>query len=161
MPSLGEETAIRTVPDRRKQPTPFISKYTFTRGQRKTLRREEDKKNYFFVDLYSTRLLITLLALLSLNLSDSYFTLTLIEENIATEINPIMAFFLGYGNTPFILAKFLITSIPLIILCLCKNSPVTKVLIVSVIVFYFLIIVYELNLMYQFFPPLDKLHYVF
>jgi hypothetical protein len=24
-----------------------------------------------------------------------------------------------------------------------------------------LIIVYELNLMYQFFPPLDKLHYVF
>jgi hypothetical protein len=72
-----------------------------------------------------------------------------------------MAFFLGYGNTPFILAKFLITSVPLIILCLCKNSPVTRVLIIFVILFYSLIIIYELNLMYQFFPSLDKLHYVF
>ncbi len=161
MPSSGEETIRRIVPDRRKRPTPFISKYTFTGGQRKTIRREEDKKKYFFVDLYSTRLLITLLVLLSLNISDSYFTLTLIEENIAAEINPIMAFFLGYGNTPFILAKFLITSVPLIILCLCKNSPVTRVLIVSVILFYFLIIAYELNLMYQFSPPLNRLNYVF
>lgn len=161
MPSLGKETARRTVTDRRKQPTPFISKYTFTGGQRKTIRREKDKKNYFFVDLYSTRLLITLLILLSLNISDSYFTLTLIEKNIAAEINPVMAFFLGYGHTPFSLAKFLITYVPLIILCLCKNSPVARVLIVFVILFYFLIIVYELNLMYQFSPLFNKLHYVF
>jgi hypothetical protein len=161
MPSLGEETAIRTVSDRRKRPTPFISRYSFTGGQRKIIRRGEDKKKYIFVDLYSTRLFATLLFLLILNVSDSYFTLALVRENIAVEINPLMAFFLGYGSTPFISAKFLIPAVPVFILCICKNRPMTKILLPLAIFFYLLIILYELNLMYQVLPPFDKLNYVF
>jgi len=156
----GEETARRIVPDRRKRPTPFINRYSFIGGQRKTVRRKEDNNKYVFVDLYSTRLFITLLILSTLSLSDSYFTLTLIKEDIAVEINPVMSFFLRYGNTPFIFSKFLITSIPLFILCICKNCSITRVLVISTVICYLLIILYELNLMYQIFPFL-KLNVVF
>jgi len=162
MQSSVEETVRRVLSDRRKRPTPLMSRYSFLSGRRKTIRRERDKEKHIFVDLYySNRLLITILVFLTLNLIDSYFTLTLIEENIAAEINPIMNFFLGYGITPFIVAKFFITSVPLIILCLCKNCSLTKILLVFALLFYLLIIFHELNLMYQFLPVFEKSHYVF
>ncbi len=155
------ETTRRSTPDRRKSPTFFISRYSFIGGRRKTIRREEDKKKYVFVDLYSTRLFIVLLMLSALSIVDSYFTLALIQGNLAVEINPVMAFFLDYGDTPFVLSKFLLTTIPLFVLCICKNRPITRVLVVFTVVCYLFIIMHELNLMYHIFPFPQKMSYVF
>ncbi len=161
MQNATGETRNRRIPDRRKRPTPFISKYSFAGGRRKTIRREEDKKKYVFVDLYSTRLFIILLVLSTLSIADSYFTLALIKGNLAIEINPIMAFFLEQGSAPFVFTKFVFTTIPLFILCICKNRPATRVLVVSTVVIYLFVIMHELNIMYHIFPFSQRVSYVF
>jgi hypothetical protein len=161
MQNTTGETSSRIIPDRRKRPTPFISRYSFIGARRKTIRREQDKKRYVFVDRYSTRLFLILMILSTLSIVDSYFTLTLIKGNLAVEINPIMAFFLDQGNTPFVLFKFLFTTIPLFVLCICKNRPITKVLVICIVSFYLLIIIHELNLMYHIFSVPHKVSYVF
>jgi hypothetical protein len=161
MLNSADETKRRKIPDRRKSPTPFISRYSFLGGRRKNVRREEDKQKFAFVDLYSTRLFIILLVLSALSIADSYFTLTLIKENLAVEINPIMAFFLERGSTPFVLFKYLITTLPLFILCICKNRLITRVLVVFIVFIYLFIIMHELNLMYHIFPLSQTVSYVF
>jgi len=161
MENSAGKTENRIISDRRKRPTPFISRYSFHGGRRKIIRRKEDKKRYVFVDLYSTRLLIILLVLSALSIIDTYFTLSLIRVNLAAEINPIMSFFLGYGSTPFILSKFLFTTIPLFVLCICKNRPITRVLVVLTVCLYLVVIMHELNIMYHFFPLPQKVSYLF
>ena len=56
----------RSITDRRKRPTPSLSRYTFFGGRRKIIRRQENKRKHNFVDLYSPSLLITLLVVLIL-----------------------------------------------------------------------------------------------
>jgi hypothetical protein len=161
MQNTAGETAKRRIPDRRKRPTPFISRYSFIGGRRKTIRREADEKNYVFVDLYSNRLFIILMILSTFSIADSYFTLTLIKGNLAVEINPIMAFFLEQGSTPFVLSKFLFTTIPLFVLCVCKNRPIARVLVICTVCLYLFIIMHELNLMYHLFSVPQRISYVF
>lgn len=132
--------------DRRKCPTPIISKYTFYGGRRKCIRRENEKKVFIYVDLYSTRLLIAIMAILFLNFLDAYLTLELIRNGHAVEANPIMAFILEYGTTPFTVIKFVITAACLIILCLFKNVKVTRMCLPVAIKMYLLVVAYEFYL---------------
>jgi len=150
--SPAEKTDIRIVPDRRKRPTPFICRFTFSGGRRKTVRRESDKKKHILVDSYSTYLLITILFLLILNLFDSYFTLTLISGDIAVEANPIMALYLEFDDVSFVALKFLITAVSLFGFCLCRNFSISKVFLAAAIVIYLFIVLYELNIVYKFSP---------
>lgn len=136
----------RSLSDRRKRPTPVISKYTFIGGRRKTIRREADKRKYTFVDLFSTRLLIILLCILLFSHIDAYLTLTLIEKGSVVESNPLMAFFLDHSTSSFILTKFFITAVSLILLCLFKNLYITKIGLPFLIITYLSLIIYELYL---------------
>jgi hypothetical protein len=136
----------RIVSDRRKCPTPIISRYTFIGGRRKIIRREEDKRRYLFVDLYSTRLLIAVLSLLFLSCLDAYLTLTLIEKGSVVEANPVMAYFLNHGILPFTIIKFTITAVSLIILCVFKNVYITRISLPFAIKIYVIIIAYEFYL---------------
>ncbi len=146
MNNTDEEKDKRILSDRRACPTPIISRYTFFGGQRKAIRREEDKKKYLFVDLYSTRLLIVVISLLILSCLDAYLTLTLIEKGRVVEANPLMAFFLDYGILPFTIIKFVITALSLTILCLLKNVYTTRICLPIAIKIYLLVIAYELYL---------------
>lgn len=147
-----EKSDKRIVPDRRKHPTCFVSRYTFIGGRRKIIRRELDRQRYVFVDWYSPQLLITLLCLLILSLLDAYFTLTLIREHGVAEANPIMAFYLECSDISFITGKFLFTAVSIFIFCLYSNFFITKVSLASSLVIYLVVILYELNIMYKFFP---------
>jgi len=151
---IAEKPDRRIVPDRRKQPPFFASRHAFIVGRRKIIRRELDKKKYIFVDWYSPQLLITLLFLLILSLLDAYFTLTLIKEHGVAEANPIMAFYLECGDISFITGKFLFSTASIFIFCLYNNFFVTKVSLASSIIIYLVVILYELNIMYKFFPQL-------
>jgi len=136
----------RHILDRRKCPTPIISKYTFHGGRRKNVRRGEEKKQFIYVDLYSTRLLIAVMSLLVLSCLDAYLTLELIGKGHVVEANPIMAFFLDYGTTPFTVVKFVTTAFCLIILCLFKNVKITRICLPFAIKMYILVICYEIYL---------------
>lgn len=132
--------------DRRRCPTPIISRYTLYGGQRKTARRAEDKIEHIFVDLYSSRLLAIVMSLLVLSCLDAYLTLSLIGTGRVIEANPVMAFFLDYGFVPFTLIKFIITSTCIIILCVLKNVKITRICLPCAINVYVFVVVYELYL---------------
>jgi hypothetical protein len=153
MQKILEESERRHLSDRRKSPTPFISRYTFIGGRRKTIRRCSDRKKYIFVDIYSPQLLLMLLLLLILNISDCYLTLILITENVAVEVNPIMSFYLKLGNISFLSAKLFFTIVPLFTFCICKNFSITKASLITAIIIYLSLIMYELNLIFKFLPP--------
>ena len=140
------DNSMRLFSDRRKSPTSLFSRFTLWGGQRKTIRRESDKKRHLFVDLYSTRLLVAVLSLLCLSCLDAFLTLSLIERGSVVEANPIMAYFLDYGILPFTIGKFCITATALIVLVLCKNLKITRYSLPFAINVYILIIVYELYL---------------
>ena len=144
--SSTEEKNGRLLSDRRKCPTPLFSRYTFFGGRRKCVRREKEKKVCIYVDLYSTRLLILLISLLLLSCVDAYLTLELIGKGHVVEANPIMAFFLDYGETPFTVVKFVITAFCLIILCLFKNVKVARICLPFAVKMYILVVAYEFYL---------------
>ena len=129
--------------DRRKTPTPIISRYTLYGGRRKIIQRDYDKGKHLFVDLYSTRLFIAVLALLLLSVFDAYMTLTLINKGSVFEANPFMAYFLDYGIFHFTVAKLIMTISSICILCLFKNVRLTRIGLPVAINIYILIVVYE------------------
>jgi hypothetical protein len=147
-----ENSEQRLSSDRRRCPTPLISTYSFRGGQRRAVRRELDRGKHILVDSYSPRLFITLLSLLILSLSDAYLTCILIKEYGYTEVNPVMAFYLESGEMLFIIEKFLFTSLSIFIFCLFNNFTITKISLASSITIYLIVIVYELNIMFKFFP---------
>ena len=146
-----ERANRRIEPDRRKQPTPFISRYRFIGGRRRTIRREADKGKYAIVEWYSPQLLTALLFLLILSSLDAYFTLTVIKYHGLTEINPVMALYLASGETLFIIGKFLITTVSIFIFCLCSSFFITKLSLASSIIIYLAVVSYELNIIHKFF----------
>jgi len=143
-----KDNSSRELKDRRNRPTPLFSKYTFIGGQRKSVRRGEDKKRHLFVDLYSTRLLIAIIALLVLSCLDAYLTLVLIGKGKVIEANPVMAYFLDLGILPFTTIKFVITAFSLTILCLFKNVRATRISLPFALKIYLAIIAYEAYLIF-------------
>jgi len=139
-------TDRRILSDRRKRPTPIISRYTFFGGRRKTVRRETDKRRYLFVDLYSPLLLTGILALLLFCYADTYLTLTLIRHGIAAEANPFMALHLENGILSFILNKFFITAISITIICLFKNVYIARIALPFSLIVYLSVVAYEFYL---------------
>lgn len=136
----------RTLSDRRICPTPIISRYTFSNGRRKTIRRKSEKRSNIYVDVYSTRLVIAVLSLLLLSCLDAFLTLTLIDKGLAYEANPFMAFFLDISVFHFSSVKFFITATALIALCLFKNVKITRIGLPVAIKIYIAVIIYEIYL---------------
>ncbi len=155
------ESEKRFCYDRRRAPTPAISRYTFFGGRRKTARREYDESRYMFVDQYGTWLFAALMMLLILSLLDACLTVLLIDKGKVREINPIMAFYMEHGILTFTITKFLMTAMFLAIFCLFKNFNVrsfclvkrayrnvyiTRISLPLVIKLYLLVVIYEIYL---------------
>jgi len=143
-----KNTEKRFISDRRRRATPVISKYTFFGGQRHKSRREPDKTKYVFVDLYSPLLLIMLLSILLLNYVDAYLTLTLINKGIVVEANPLMALHLESGTIHFILNKFLITTLSIIVFCLFKNIGIARMGVSFSVMMYLSVVLYQFYLIF-------------
>jgi Domain of unknown function (DUF5658) len=95
-------------------------KYLIFGGRRMSARRDADKNYYIFVDRYRPWLLMLIVLLIILSLADAFFTLYLIDHG-ATEINPIMAYFLSLGPWPFIFSKYFLTCSGIICLLVAHN----------------------------------------
>jgi hypothetical protein len=105
--------------DRRSRRRPPL-KYLIFGGKRMSARRNADKNYFIFVDRYSPWLLMLIVLLIMLSLADAFFTLYLIDHG-ATEINPIMAYFLSMGPLPFIFSKYFLTCSGIICLLVAHN----------------------------------------
>lgn len=140
--------------DRRVKPTPLLSRYTITRGRRRSVRRTSDKRRHIFVDMYDTRLFIAIFALLIMNVLDGFLTLLLINENLVVEANPFMAFCLDYGHVPFFWVKYLLMAFSLLVFCIFKGFRFSNISLGFGILIYASVLIYELRIVYAHYPSL-------
>lgn len=128
-------------------------KYLFFNGRREGIRREEDRGRVFFFDRYNPKLFAVITAILMLSVLDALLTLILLEKG-SSELNPVMAYFLKHGLLTFIVVKYFLTSIGVIILLIFKNIFLTRAkiythsLFSAVIIAFATVIAWELFLIF-------------
>ena len=140
----------RSGKDRRTKSSFNIRSFLFG-GKRENIRRQEDTKRIFYVDHYSPWLFIIIVSILILCVVDAFLTLFLLNHG-AYETNPVMAFFLKFGPSTFFISKYLLTTIPVIILLIFRNTVVRVIklsarsVLYVIVVFYLAVVGWELYL---------------
>lgn len=104
----------RSSQDRRHNQTPFF-KFTLVESRRKSLRRADDRKRITLLDQYHTSLLVFILIVLGLSLLDAVFTLVLLDKG-AVELNSVMRYYINHGPGTFVLVKYGLTALSLMIM---------------------------------------------
>lgn len=132
-------------PDRRRQPTPRLSRYSLLGGRRRGVRRGDEREGSF-VDLYGPGVWLAICAIALLNAADSFFTLVHLQ-NGGIELNPVAAALLGAGRLGFVVLKSILIALPLLVLCLHKNFLLARLGLWVGAVTYTLLVVYHLALL--------------
>ena len=125
-------------------------KYLFINGRRERARRKEDWEKAFFFDRYNQKLFAAITAILMLSVFDALLTLVLIE-NGSSELNPVMDYFLAYGPLTFFIAKYVLTSVGVIILLIFKNVFLSRVKIYTYTLFPCIILVFSMIIAWELF----------
>ena len=86
---------MRNHSDRRKKPTPMLSRYTFFPVGEVSFRSREDRLRGGYVDRYGHRLFTVLIGIVVLNIFDALFTHMILDCG-GTELNPVA----GLGHHP-------------------------------------------------------------
>lgn len=131
--------------NRRRKPTPILSRYTFS-GRRTGLRRKEDQERGGYVDRYNSTLLILVLAIIGLNVLDSLFT-TMILDFGGWEVNPIVRSAIEAYGDHFWIWKFFLVSANVILLCLHSKFRHVPKIILTICGIYLGVVAYQVMLM--------------
>ena len=107
----------RRRPDRRKNPSRAISRYTFV-GRRRAPRRTDDGSHNYYVDRPRPEAWWNILLLLALSITDAFLSLRLFADGSSRELNPVLLITLGYGNVVFISFKLMLTLVGILVLLL-------------------------------------------
>ena len=118
--------------DRRQSQIPFYKLFLF-KGKRRALRRTEDCNRVTVFDQYHPSLMITVLIVLALSLLDAALTLMLLDRG-AVELNPVMRYFLTFGPGNFIMAKYVLTALALVVMVVLNTISSTRYPIVSFVI---------------------------
>ena len=94
-------------------------------GKRKSVRRLGDRGRIFFVDWYSPKLFIAILAGIFLSIIDGILTLLLMSRG-AYEVNPIMAYALSVSPSAFVASKYVLTSLAALIVLMLRDVVVVR-----------------------------------
>jgi hypothetical protein len=123
-------------------------------GTREIIRRRADRNTIFIADRYSQSVFAAILLIIFFSVLDALLTLYLMGHD-ATELNPIMAYYLDVGPYAFLIVKYLLTSGAVVILLLCQNAFLRIMRIHAYSLFYVIIaafmivVVWELFLIFQ------------
>jgi hypothetical protein len=134
----------RRLKDRRKQPTPALSRYTL-QGRRGACRREGDCERGGYVDRYSSGLLFLLVLAVGLSVLDAWFTMMILDEG-GWEMNPIVRSAIQLYGDRFWIWKFAIISVTLILLCLHIKFRFVKPVILGICAINIIVILYQIFL---------------
>lgn len=104
----------RSGQDRRHNTTPFYNLFS-RKGKRLTLRRTEDSKRVTIFDQYHPTSLLYVLTVLILSLLDAALTLALLSKG-AVELNPVMRQYIDLGPWLFVMVKYGITALALMLI---------------------------------------------
>ncbi len=131
----------RSGKDRRKRPTPMISRYLFV-GRRRSNRRRCDREKGYYVDRPRQGLVSLALLIIFSGVLDAYFTYELFGQG-AVEANPIINFCLDMGWGYCLAIKFVLTSLALLILVVHQNFFKMERLMGSICFYYALLVLYQ------------------
>ena len=131
--------------DRRKQPTPGLSRYTFL-GRRKMMRRKADWQKGGYVDRYSSILFFFLISIVGLNVLDAFLTLLILDLK-GWEANPVVNSVITLYGIKFWIWKFFIVSVSLVLLCLHSRFRLVREIIVAIGCLYIMVVVYQIFLL--------------
>lgn len=146
----GATVERRSDPDRRRNHVKAFAAQ-FVRPRRGNKSRRETDTHEFYVDFHEPRLLVVVLATLSLCIVDVYATLILLQKG-GSELNPIMRELIETDVWLFFVFKYVITAGGLFILLSYKNFRLYKNFsglhtLYSVLVVYILLVIYEIRLL--------------
>ena len=127
--------------DRRKKPTPVLSRYTLI-GRRRGFRRDgEDKFSY--VDIYDSKAVLLVVCILVLSILDGLFTLLYLGKG-GKELNILVDWLIAVGTQEFFIVKAGLTGLSLIFLILHKNFPLVSKALLLIFYFYLGLLIYHL-----------------
>ena len=141
----------RETNDRRKNPTPGLSRYSFF-GRRRVLRREADQDRGGYIDRYSPGLFFLLLLIVALNILDAFLTIIILDHG-GWEVNPFVRSVIELYGERFWAWKFAIVSIALILLCIHSKFKPIKTIIVATSFIYGSVVLYEIFLIIHYLNP--------
>ena len=142
---MEEDFDKRVEKDRRRQPTPGLSRYTFF-GRRKTPRRKSDQPKGGYIDRYSSTLFFFLITIVGLNVLDALFTMMILDLK-GWEANPVVNSVITLYGTKFWIWKFFIVSVSLALLCLHSRFKWVKEIIVVISCLYIMVVAYQVFLL--------------
>lgn len=131
-------------PDRRKRPTPMISRYTFFGGRREGGRRDGETAD-IYVDVYSKQLVGLMVLFFALTVIDSVSTLIYLGKG-GRELNPIAQWMIDQGGLFFVGVKGVLSALCLLFVMLHKNFKPARVALGVGFTFYFLLGLWHLIL---------------
>lgn len=143
-----EEKEYNYVPrhgDRRKNPTAFFSEYTFC-GRRCAMRRADEQYNYY-VDRLGGRAWVVIAVVIISSIIDSLFTIYFLNKGFL-EVNPIMNVAVFVSKPFFIVFKYTITIIGILIIAIHKNFRYVKILMAVIIAMYTILNMYHVYLLW-------------
>ena len=139
-----EDCDRRILKDRRKQPTPGLSRYTLF-GRRRRFRRKSDRERGGYIDCYNAGLFIILILIASLNILDSFFTMIVLTDG-GWEVNPIVRSVIESCGDGFWVWKFFLVSFSLILLGLHSNFGHVRTAINALCFIYIAVVLYQIFL---------------
>jgi len=142
---MEENSDKRIEKDRRQQPTPGLSRFTFL-GRRKSFRRKMDQQRGGYVDRYSSTMLLLLILIIGLNVLDALFTLMILDLR-GWEANPVVRSVIDIYGTKFWVWKFAIVSVSLALLCIHSRFKLVKELIIAIGCLYIVVVAYQVFLL--------------
>jgi len=134
----------RILNDRRNQPTPALSMFT-VKGQRRSFRRWGEQERGGYVDRYGSGLLFLIVLIMGLNVIDALLTMMILEDG-GWEINPVVRSVIQIYGDRFWIWKFVVVSVPLILLCLHSKFRLAVPVILGISVVYIIAILFQISL---------------
>ena len=139
--------------DRRDKSGFWINKFRFY-GKRSHVRRKEDRLKSYDIDKHSLKTVLSVFLVILLSITDAVLTLILLGTG-ASEINPVMAYFLNQGGPVlFFIAKYILTCSAILLVMMHADKFIfrtnfrAKSLIRLFAVPFFLVINWELYLLF-------------
>ena len=118
------DTNRRIGVDRRRCPTPALSRYSLFGGRRRASRRATDPRSYY-VDQLGAPIWFALASIFLFQILDAVLTIAHLR-NGGMELNPFMSALLVHGDSTFLGVKLGISAFGLWFLGIHKNFPLVR-----------------------------------
>ncbi|MEZ4654404.1 MAG: DUF5658 family protein [Candidatus Eisenbacteria bacterium] len=133
---------LRDLPDRRRRPTPMVSRYSF-RGRRRNLARRSDDLRSGYVDRIGPRLVLVLAAVFVFHVLDAVFTLMHLQAG-ARELNPLMRALIDQHEWLFLSVKLGLAGLGLLFLGIHQHFPHVRKAVALLFIVFGLLVGYHL-----------------